>query len=57
LTGAHNRFRKNIIEGEIDGSVRNEKRISIRLTEIEIIRMMSDDLGVRAGKSSKGSGS
>jgi hypothetical protein len=57
LIGTHNRSRKNIIESEIDGSVKNERRIRIELITIEIIRMMSDDVGARVQQSWKGSGS
>jgi hypothetical protein len=55
LIGTYNRSRKTIIECEIDGSVKNERRIRTELIAIEIIRMMSDDLGTRAGSSWKGS--
>jgi hypothetical protein len=57
LIGIHNRSRKNMIECEIDGSVKNERRIRIKLMAIEIIRMMNDDLVTMAQKSWKGSGS
>jgi hypothetical protein len=50
LTGVHNRSRKTISESEIDGSVKNERRIRIKLIAMEIIRMMSDDLGTRTRK-------
>jgi hypothetical protein len=53
----HNRSKKNIIESEIDESVKNEKRIRIQLIATEIIRLMSDGLGTKARKSWKGSGS
>jgi hypothetical protein len=42
---------------EIDGSVKNERRIRIKLIASEIIRIMSDDLDTRLQKSWKGSGS
>jgi hypothetical protein len=48
LIGIPNQSRKNIIECEIDGSVKNERRIEIKLTAIERIRKMSDDLGKKA---------
>jgi hypothetical protein len=57
LIGTDNRPRRNIIEYEIDGSVENERRITIKLIAIEIIRMMSDGYGTKARKSWKGSGS
>jgi hypothetical protein len=57
LTGIHNRSRKNIIECEIDRSVKNERRIRIKGIAIEIMRPMNDDLGMMARKSWKGSGS
>jgi hypothetical protein len=49
LIHTHNKSRKNNIGYEIDGSVRSEKRTRIKLIAIEIIRMMSDDLGTMAG--------
>jgi hypothetical protein len=53
----HSRSRKNINEREIEGSVENQKRITIKLIAIEIIRIKNGDLGSRAQKSWKGSGS
>jgi hypothetical protein len=55
LIGTHNRPRKNIIEGEIDGSVKNERWIEIKLIAIKIMKMTNDGLGTRARKSWKGS--
>jgi hypothetical protein len=59
LIGTHNWSRTNIIECEIDGSVKNERRVKIKriAIEIEIIRMKSDDSGTKARKSCKGTGS
>jgi hypothetical protein len=54
LIDIHNWSRKNIIECEIDGSVKKENRIRIKLKTIEIIRMMSDDLGMRAERIGNG---
>jgi hypothetical protein len=56
LIGTHNRSRTTIIECEIDESAKNERRITIMLIAIEIIRMMSNGLGTRARKSWKVSG-
>jgi hypothetical protein len=55
LMGTHNRLKKNIITCEIDESVRNERRIKIKLIAIKIVRKMSDNLGTMARKSWKGS--
>jgi hypothetical protein len=57
VIGTHNRSRRNIIECEIDGSLKNKSRIRIKLIAIEIVRMMSADLGTRTRNSWKGSGS
>jgi hypothetical protein len=51
VIGTHNRSRKNSIECEIDGSVKNKRRIEIQLVTIEIIRTMSDDFGALVRKS------
>jgi hypothetical protein len=57
LISTHGQSRKNSIDYEIDGSVKNERWIRIKLIAIDIIGMMSDDLGTKARKSWKGSGS
>jgi hypothetical protein len=53
LIGTHNRSKKNIIECEIDGFIKNGRRIKIKLIAIEIVRKMSDDLGMIARKVGK----
>jgi hypothetical protein len=45
-----------MVESEIDGCVKNERRIRSKLTAIKIIRMISDDLGTRARKRWNGLG-
>jgi hypothetical protein len=50
LIGTHSRSRKNVIECEIDGPVKNERWIKVRLMAIEIKRMTNGVLGTKTRK-------